>query len=266
MRWIGVGLACLALVGCNKAQDSDGPGQSVTAASNVAFSYRYDFSLPSGRIADAQEAHAQACEQLTPPRCRITGMTYRIDQSGQVAAGLDVSVAAPIARAFGRRAVKGVEAAGGTLAGAEIVGTDAKPAIEAAAENATDASTDRADLEKELARSDLTPAVRSGLIARRAELSRAQRGSNAAADSARASVSTTPMSFTYKAGSGVGLMARLSEAAHDGYVSLTWTIATALTLLAYLGPPLILIFLVLLLWHRYGRRWWARIFPADYNE
>ena len=99
-----------------------------------------------------------------------------------------------------------------------------------------------------------------------AELSRAPRGSNAAAVAARASVSTTPMSFTYEAGSGVGLMARLSEAAHDGYVSLTWTIATALTLLAYLGPPLILLFLVLLLCHRHGRRWWARIFSADHHE
>ena len=193
-------------------------------------------------------------------------MTYRIDQSGQAVASLDLDVAAPIARAFGRRAVKGVEAAGGALAGAEIVGTDAEPAIEAAAENAMDASTDRADLEKELARSDLTPAVRSDLIARRAELSRAKRRSSTAADAARASVSTTPMSFTYEAGSGVGLMARLSEAAHDGYVSLTWTIATALTLLAYLGPPLILLFLVLLLWHRYGRRWWSRTFKADYDE
>lgn len=112
MRWLSVGLACLALAGCSKAPDRDGPGEVATTANGVAFAYRYDFRLPSSRIADAQEAHAQACEQLTPARCRITGMSYRLDGSGQVAASLDVRVAAPIARAFGRRGVQGIETTG----------------------------------------------------------------------------------------------------------------------------------------------------------
>lgn len=232
MRWLSVGFACLALTACSKAPDRDGPGETATGASGVAFAYRYDFRLPSSRIADAQEADAQACEQLTPARCRITGMTYRLDGSGQVAASLDVRVAAPIARAFGRRGVKGIEVAGGALGGAEIIGTDAVPAAEAAKADTADAGTDRA----------------------------------AAAVEAQASVSTTPISFTYAAGTGVGLAARLSEAAQAGYLSLTWTLATALTLLAYLGPPLILLFLLALLWRRLGRRWWTRAFGTGQLE
>ena len=266
MRWLSLGLVCLALAGCSKAPDHDGPGETASTASGVAFAYRYDFRLPSSRIADAQEAHARACEQLTPARCRITGMTYRLDGSGQVAASLDVRVAAPIARAFGRRGVQGIEATGGALTGAEIIGTDAAPATEASKVNTANASTDRAEIDKELARSDLPPATRSDLLTRRADLLRAQRESSTEAIGAQASISTTPISFTYTAGTGVGLTARLSEAAQAGYVSLTWTLASALTLLAYLGPPLVLLFLLALLWHRLGRRWWMRAFRTDQVE
>jgi hypothetical protein len=265
MRWAGIGLVCLALAGCSKASDRDGPGETA-AAVGVAFAYSYDFRLPSNRIADAQEAHAQACERLAPPRCRITGMTYRLDGSGQVSASLDVLVMAPIARAFGRQGVKEIEAAGGALAGAEIVGTDAAPLTEKAKVNAADADSDRLDIDKELARSDLPPATRSDLLARRADLLRVQRESRADVTGAEASVSTTPIRFTYTAGTGVGLTARLSEAAQAGYLSLTWTLASTLTLLAYLGPPLVLLFLVTLLWHRLGRRWWMRAFRADQVE
>lgn len=266
MRWLGVGLACLALAGCSKASDRDGPGETASTASGVAFAYRYDFRLPSNRIADAQEAHARACEQLTPPRCRITGMTYRLDGSGQVAASLDVRVAAPIARAFGRHGVQSIEAAGGALTGAEIIGTDAASVTDTAKVNAADAGTDRTNIDKELARSDLPPATRSDLLTRSADLLRAQRESNAEAIGTRASVSTTPISFTYTAGTGVGLTARLSEAAQAGYLSITWTLASVLTLLAYLGPPLVLLFLLALLWHRLGRRWWMRAFQTDQVE
>jgi len=266
MRWWSLGLGCLALAACSKAPDRNGPGETTSGASGVAFAYRYDFRLPSSRIADAQEAHAQACEQLTPSRCRITGMTYRLDGSGQVAASLDVRVAATIARAFGRRGVQGIESAGGALTGAEIIGTDASPASEVAKANVANASSDLANIDKELARSDLPPATRGDLLTRRAELLRAQRESNAEAAGTQASVSTTPISFTYTAGTGVGLSARLYEAAQAGYLSLTWTLATALTLLAYLGPPFVLLLLLALLWHRLGRRWWARAFQATAAE
>ncbi|WP_156818719.1 hypothetical protein [Sphingomonas sp. Mn802worker] len=102
MRWLVMGVtACVVMAGCSKAPDNDGPGEAATRAKGVAFAYRYDFRLPSVGIADAQEAQAEACEQLTPARCRITGMTYRLDGAGSVAASLDVAVAAPAARGFG---------------------------------------------------------------------------------------------------------------------------------------------------------------------
>lgn len=119
------------------------------------------------------------------------------------------------------------------------------------------------EIGNELDRPGLSATARTTLRDQRAEQRRIEREARAAAAAARESVSTTPISFTYAAGSGVGLRARLAEAAQAGYASLTWTLASLLTLLAYLGPPLAVLLLVGWLWRRFGRRWWARAFPAE---
>ncbi|MBJ6120808.1 hypothetical protein [Sphingomonas mollis] len=266
MRCLSIALACLAMTGCSKAPDGNSPGETTTNASGVAFAYRYAFRLPSNRIADAQEAQAEACERLAPGQCRITGMTYRLDDSGQVVASLDVRVAATVARAFGRRGVQGVERAGGALTGAEITGTDAAPAIATAQEGTADAQTDMAEIDRQLARSDLSTRLRSELTARRAELVARRRESAVAMIDAQASVATTPIRFDYAAGAGVGLTARLGEAAQAGFWSLTWTLISVLTVVAYLGPPLLLLVLLGVFWDRMGRRWWGRVFPGGRAE
>lgn len=83
MPSVGLILAALALAGCNKATPED-VGETVSNAAGVAFSYNYQFRLPSADIADVQEAHAQACEKLSAGRCRITDMSYRVDRAGNV--------------------------------------------------------------------------------------------------------------------------------------------------------------------------------------
>lgn len=260
MRWLGVGVIALSLAGCGGAVDQD-VGETATNASGVAFSYDYDFRLPSARIADAQERHAQACEAMQR-QCRITGMSYRLDGTGQVSASLNVRVAAPIARAFGRSGIRSIEQAGGALVGAEILGTDVQPALDSGERAATDGRADLADIDRRLARSDVPPQDRTALLDRRAALVAAARENAASAQTARASVETTPIAFAYHAGSGVGLSARLSEAAQAGYLSLTWTLASALTVLAYLAPPVVLVLLLILFWLRIGRRWWERLLSS----
>ncbi|MBP8235156.1 MAG: hypothetical protein KAY22_22925 [Rhizorhabdus sp.] len=170
---------------------------------------------------------------------------------------------AAIARPFGRNAVKNVVMAGGALQTAEIDGTDAQREISAADAKKTDIGRAQADVERELLRRDLTPAVRAKLLERRAELAGAQRESSEAANAARDSVQSTSMSFTYEAGAGVGLIAGVAEAGHQAYGSLTWTVVTLLTILAYASPPFLVLLLLLLLWHWYGRRLFRRLFPAD---
>ncbi len=229
MRWLVIGLTCGLLAGCSKAPD--GPGEVTARAGTLTFAYQFAFRLPSASIADAQEAAAQACERLGAG-CRITGMTYRVDDAAQVSASLDVRVASSSARAFGRRSVQQVEQAGGVLAQAEISGTDPTDAKGHAAATAdtTGAGTQTA-------------------------------GRAPAAAVVAADVATTPIRFTYVAGAGVGLRARLSEAAAAGYASLNWTLGHALTLLAYGIPPFVLLLLIAVFWHHVGRPLRRRLFP-----
>src|SRR4051794_40271686 len=63
---------------------SSPPNIALSAAPRVAFNYAYDFNLPDERISATQEAHASECEKLGLARCRITGMSYMVDQNEQV--------------------------------------------------------------------------------------------------------------------------------------------------------------------------------------
>lgn len=271
VRWITVGVACISLAACSKAPDGtvgvkDAAGNTVTAATGVAFTYAYGFRLPSARIADAQEAHARACEQLGAGRCRITGMTYRVDDAGTVSASLDVKLAADIARRFGRTATQTVERAGGALTGADIGGTDAQPTTAAAQADAEAGAADRTRVEHALARADLSARERATLRDQSAQAEQRRRAAVAALADARASVSTTPMSFTYHAGTGVGLSARLADAGQTAIGSLGMTIGLVLTGVAALGPPAILLLALLLFWRRLGRYWWQRLLEPAGRE
>jgi hypothetical protein len=193
-------------------------------------------------------------------------MSYRLDEAGKVSAGLSLVVAAPVARGFGRSGTQTVERAGGALTGAEITGTDAAPAIAVAEKGGGEARSDLAEVDRQLAAGTLSPERRSELEERRKALVGATREAAAARAAAAASVTTTPVSFTYTAGQGVGIAARLSEAWEALQASLIWTLVALLNALAYLGPPAIALLLLALLWHHLGRRWWARAFPAREDE
>src|SRR5687767_9664278 len=82
------------------SQASRAPGIVPTAAPGVAFSYRYGFRLPDANISAAQEAHATACERLGLAKCRITGMTYQLDDRDRVDATLALAIDPLLARGF----------------------------------------------------------------------------------------------------------------------------------------------------------------------
>lgn len=257
MRRAVLGLSLVGLAGCGRAP-GDGAGDAVSTAGGLAFTYSYAFRLPADRIADAQDAHAVACERLGP-RCRITGMTFRVDDAGVADASLDLRLAAPIARAFGRQGVKAIETAGGALVGADIGGSDTVPAVAAGDRAGTDATADRSRLERELARSDLPAAERATLRAQLAAVTTRTREADAAVAAARASVETTPMHFSYRAGHGVGIAARVADAGRTLAASTAATLGFTLTVLATLGPPALVLLLLIPFWHRWGRRLWQRL-------
>ncbi len=262
--FVAVGIAALTLAGCSRAPDSSetGPTLGNATTAGLAFTYEYSLTLPARAIDDLQEAHAAACEALGPGRCRITGITYLVDRSGDVSASLSANVAAPLARRFGRDAIKTAEQAGATLTGASIGGTEAAQEVSAATGQSGDAQTDLARIDRELARSDLPAAERAELQSQRAVRLADLRTAAGTRSGARASIVTAPVSFTYATGRGSGFTNQLRDSGDTALGSAAATLGGAVWLLALLGPPLLGLIVLALLWRRFGRPLWARLLAA----
>jgi len=258
---------------CSQRQDASeeaetmGPNVAPTAAPGVAFDYRYRFGLPDARITVAQEAHAAACEKLGIVRCRITGMTYEVDDRERVQASLSLSIDATLARAFGKQAISAVDEAGGRLRSVAITGEDQNPALQAAAARERDAEgaatsidTSLNETSEKFDRSVLREQARQ---ARGAALEAREEGA-----AARARLTSTPMSFAYEGGGAGRGFAGANPVMDAWYLfidSLATMVAVALKALALVLPWLALLVIGILAFRsRPGRRlrsWWAG--PAD---
>lgn len=266
-RWLLVGLGCVGLAGCSQRQEA---GDVATQAGTLAFQYSYTFRLPSARISAAQEAHARKCEQLGTTRCRITGMSYHVDSSGDVSASLAMALAAPLARGFGHEGVAAIEQAGGALAAASITGTDpaatSSSTLDGPVATLADGAGGAAEvarIDRELSRTGLSGAERAELTRQRAVAAERAQAGQAAAAGARDAVRFTPVAFAYEAGSGVGAAAEFADAGTTAWSSLLVTLSILLTALAVLGPPALLALVLFLLGRRFGVPLWRRLFGAD---
>ena len=243
---------------------SAAPGIVPTAAPGVAFNYRYGFRLPDATITVAQEAHAAACEKLGLSRCRITGMTYQLDDRERVDATLAVSIDPLLARAFGRDAIGVVEKQEGRLRFAQITGEDQNPALDDAARRQGSANSNIVQLEADLAKAkgeSERVQLREQIRQMRAEIQAAQ----SAAVESEAKIQRTPMTFAYAGGGATGRGFAGENPAREAWYLFVDSLATmvgfALKALAVALPWLLLLGLAILaVRSRLGlglRRWWA---------
>lgn len=257
VRWVASIL--LILSACGKApEQGEMPELTGNATAGVAFTYGYSFELPARSVDDLQEAHAQACEKAGAATCRITGLAYNVDRDGNASASLSVKVASPAARRFGRAAVEAAEGVGATLTGAQISGEETLP--DAAAAAMRTAEGDVATLDRQLADPKLSAAERAELRAQRSQQVLAARANATDANAARERLANTPMSFSYHTGHGVGFANALRDSAEAALGSTRTTLIGATWLVATLGPPVLLLLVLLFLWVRWGRHWWDRVF------
>ena len=249
-------------------RSTSAPGIVPTAAPGVAFNYRYGFRLPDANISAAQEAHAAACEKLGLSRCRITGMTYQLDDRDRVDATLALSIDRLLARSFGRDAIAVVEKQDGRLRYAEITGEDQNPALDEAARRQGNANKNIAQLEADLAKAkseNERVQIREQIRQLRAEIQSAQ----ASQVESEAKIQRTPMTFSYAGGGASGRgFAGENPALEAWYLfvdSLATMVSIALKLLAVVLPWLVLMAaLVALARSRLTapiRRWWRGSAP-----
>lgn len=266
MKKIVYVLPLLALAACKQAtnvypdravdENTAAPaGIAVTAAPGVAFNYHYGFSLASARIAEAQEAHAGACEKLGIAHCRITGMKYQLLGENRVEAQLALKLDPAIARQFGKDAIAVTQKAEGTLTEAEITGTDAGGAINAAEGQRARSRDEVQRIDGALAKPGLKSEERTMLQQQRAEAAQTINAAADAAAQAHDSLASTPMVLDYTSDAAVpGFDAsaplKSSLALLIGSAQTTFTFL--LGAIALVGPPGLVVLLGWLAWRRWG--------------
>lgn len=240
---------------------SSPPNIAPTAAPGVAFNYDYEFNLPDERISASQEAHASACEKLGPSRCRITGMSYSVDQDERVTAELDLNVDPLIARQFGKSAQQLVESNDGKLIRLEMGSSNEGQAIEQARKQSNDRSAQIAQLQEELAKTKPGTAARTNLLSQIQALQQQASEQSRAVEASQAALAGTPIAFHYYGRGGVpGFRGNpVREAWHTFITTVVWLVGILLQALAVLVPVGLLLGLFIALWRtrpmRAVRRW-----------
>lgn len=248
---------------------SSPPNVAPSAAPGVAFNYAYEFSLPDKRIAATQEGHASACERLGLARCRITGMSYSVDQDAQVRAELDLKLDPLIAREFGKSAQQLVEGNDGKLVRLDIGSSDEGHAIEQATSQRNDLSARVAHLQQELAKAKPGTEARTNLMSQIQALQQQASENARTIQASQAVLASTPMQFHYYGRGGVpGFRGNpIHEAWQTLVTTIVWLVDILLQVLAVLLPVAVLLAAIILLWRtrpiRAVRRWIAGTSEAE---
>ncbi|MGZ2411936.1 hypothetical protein ACUXST_001357 [Sphingomonas sp. F9_3S_D5_B_2] len=264
--------AATALLACPSCSKNDGrsgqasdtsspPDVSATVTPGVAFNFAYEFTLPDDRISATQEAHAAACENLGLSKCRITGMSYSVDENEQVNAELDLKLDPLIARQFGKSARDVVSGNDGKLLRLVIGSSDEGPAIEQASNQKNDAAAEISQLQQELARTKPESDAHANILSRIQMLQQQSSEQSRKVAAGQAALASTPMEFHYYGRGGVpGFRGNpVREAWHTFVGTIVWLIGMVLQALAVIVPLALLAGLLILLWRtrpmRAVRRW-----------
>lgn len=227
------------------------PAVPTSVSPRVAFAHDYKFELPGKRISAIQEKHGRLCQELGTTQCEITDMDYRLEEGGAVKASTSFLLAPQVANLFGASAIAAVDQADGKLIEGGMRGEDAGGLIEESKAQNAERTRNITALEQQ------AKFFRPGSAERMAIENdiRQLRGENEQGlrdqASARARLARTPVTFTYKDGSGLfgsgdGLFANSSD--NVGLSSLN----AMLSLVALVAPWLLLIGAIAWAWRRFG--------------
>jgi hypothetical protein len=187
--------------GAQAGRAAAGPNVSPTAAPGVAFNYRYAFALAAPRVSELQEKHAQMCEQLTPAKCRITGVHYQVIGPNDIEARLELKLEPGSARLFGRQATDAVREAGGMPTETEISGIDVGTGIRQAGRTIDELNTELQRIETRLAQQGVPEEERDRLEDEARTLREQIARLRESREADRDTLATTPMVLQYGSGS-----------------------------------------------------------------
>ncbi len=251
----GTGLAAvLLLAGCAPIGPGDpaakgGPSASLVDRTNdggpamvgADFDYNYAFRLPAARIAQVQDGHVRACDQLGRTRCRVMTVRYRVEDNNTVSAVLAFQIDPAIARNFGREASNFVKTSGGLVIDARMAGLDGPNASGRASNVVGRLREQIATIDNQL-RGTLTDSQREVATEKQGRLRAAIAMIGELDQAAIETVATTPILFTYQSGTIIPSLGGSSTATFDNAGQLFVQSAAAMAqVLAGVGPWLLLL-------------------------
>lgn len=251
-------LAGCSPIGVDPAAMAGGqsPAAGRSNASDTAlgddFDYRYAFRMPAGRVAEVQDSHVRACDQLGRARCRVLTNRYHVnDGDNSVTAVLAFQIDPVIARTFGRNAGTAVKNAGGLVMDSRMVGSD----------TASRGGGTIARLREEIANIDLqlkgtmTDAQRVAATEKQDRLREAVATIGELDRATMQGLATTPVLFTYQSGTVIPSLGGSATATFDNAGETFVQSAAAMAqILAGVGPWIVVLFGVALILRQFVPR------------
>lgn len=208
------------------------PDIDPSAAPGVAFEYSMRLGVPDDRIAELQERHADACEEMGLTRCQIVGMQYDRSDEGRVYGQLTFLLGPADARSFARDAVSSAEEVDGTLLSSRFRGEEVQTSIDDSQTREQGAAARLAEIEAALNRGGLSDDRRTQLEAEAANLRSAVAAEQQSQQAGERRLAKSPLTIDYAGEYSYGrkpLGQIGDEAAQAGRTSLT----ALFTLLVY---------------------------------
>ncbi|MCW3838449.1 hypothetical protein ACFQ1E_20640 [Sphingomonas canadensis] len=246
MRVVAALSALLLLAGCDLAGSDNGKKAAASAAEDFGapsrgYDYRYAYRLPGEQLKAVLQSNADACDKLTPTRCRILSMRYKVDGANKIRAMLMITIDPAIARTYGEAVTKAVTGVDGVLVDTEVTGADSTSSARGAALIKR--------LQDQLANAR-SQAQGDGGDAAKARADRLQTALDAIAEVEAGqgqSLANAPVLLTYESSSALtGLGSAQANFRNAGH-TLESSVARLLTVLAAIGPWMIALILIIAL-------------------
>jgi len=238
-------------------------GEIPVSVPQIAYSYQYGFRLPASEIPKTQQAHVALCESRGPKTCRVLNMENSGGEGDYATGMLNIEVAAPQARTFGKQLAEAVNQYGGSQVATSISGEDLSKQI---------VDTEARLRSRVLLSQRLTELLRTkkGSVAELVEAERAVTQVNEEIDQARSwlkemrgRVAFSKIVINYQSaapGSG-GFTRPIRDALGGIAATLGYSIGAAITFLSVLLPWILILALAIYLRRRFkapDRSFWGR--------
>lgn len=241
-------VAMTALAGCEPPQDNksgvDPTLLGATADQTVIggdFDYRFAFRMPPARIAQLQDAHVRACDQLGASRCRVMTVRYHVGDDNKVSAVLTLMIDPAIARTFASNAAKSVAGAGGLMTDSRMAGGDTSGGEARAGNVVVRLRQEIANIDTQL-RGTLSPPQRAAATEKQTRLRAAVETIGEVDPRALQGSATAAMLFTYGTGNALPSLGGSPEASFDAAGETFLSSLAGLTqVLAGVGPWLLVL-------------------------